>query len=108
MKKTTKTKKPLYTVNLTGMIGGDVADVKYRIVCAKKDAGIVLTQEESDFLAVYTMSSIADIIFGDAPIAFRLGKASFMRGYSVATIPVLKKKPNIFKRFWNWLTRKNK
>lgn len=106
MKKTAKTKKPLYTVDLTGTIGNDVREMKYRIICAKADAGVVLTQAERKFLAEYTLESCADVIFGDASIAFRLGPTSFLRGYSVATAFPQKKKPNIFKRLWNWITRK--
>lgn len=106
MKKTTKTKKPAYTIDLVGMIGADVADVKYHIVCAKADAGIVLNQEEKKFLATYTMKTCADIIFGDAPMALRVGDTSFLQVYRIATERVELKKPNIFVRFWNWLTRK--
>lgn len=106
MKKTAKTKKPLYTVDLTGTIGNDVREMKYRFICAKADAGVVLTQAERKFLAEYTLESCADVIFGDAPMAFRVGPTSFLRGHRVATFVVPEKKPNIFKRFWNWITRK--
>ncbi len=107
MKKTTKTKKPLYTVDMVGMVGGDVKDVKYRILCAKADAGIVLTPAEKRFTAEYTLQTCADVIFGDAYTAFRVGPTEFMRGRIVAINAVQKnKKPNIFKRFWNWITRK--
>lgn len=106
MKKTTKTKKPLYIVDMVDMMGGDVKDVKYRILCAKADAGIVLTPAEKRFMAEYTLQTCADVIFGDAHLAFRVGPTSFLRGHSVATIVVPEKKPNIFKRFWNWITRK--
>lgn len=106
MKKTTKTKKPLYIVDLVGKIGGDVSDVKYSIICAKLNAGIKLTEEEDRFRATYVMKGIADIIFGDAPMSLRIGPTTFYSVRRIAIDDTKKKRPNIFKRFWNWLTGK--
>lgn len=83
-----KTFKPLFTVDLTEC--ETPRDIYVKYADAKVAAGLPITKTEYD-----------------AVIAGAEDNASLKVTMVVAECEP-KKKPNVFKRFWNWLTRKNK
>jgi hypothetical protein len=84
MKKTVKNTKPSYTVDLTKVKTLEDIDVAFGL--AKQKAGLAISDEE-----------LSAIVF-DAIKAFgpRITIVD-------CTCPKAAKKPNIFKRFWNWM-----
>lgn len=89
MKKTTKntkkTFKPVYTVDITDCVNG--TDVLLAFANAKQKAGLPITDDELNAI---------------------IEDNSYMIILECVDHSIREKKPNIFKRFWNWITRKNK
>lgn len=90
MKTTNKkiTTKPDYIVDVTKCETLD--DVKLAFATAKKNAGVPLTDENIQAFIDNAISNIKPIVCA-AVIDVEIEE---------------KKKPNIFKRFWNWLRGK--
>ena len=89
-KTTKKAAKPAYTVDLTDV--QDAGDAYAAFGWAKINA--YLTNSEIDAVAEEIAQSVAPKFFfcectGECPLCKKSAK-----------------KPNIFKRFWNWITRK--
>ena len=94
--------KPSYIIDITKC--EDTLDMIVAIVYAKVDANVAITRDELDammFLTAYNLKNYIDEVADK---------------YSEMIIDTLnkcvekkepKKKPNIFKRFWNWMTKKN-
>lgn len=99
-KKTIKSIKPAFTVDITNC-ETDI-DVIIEIAIAKVDAGIAITREE-----------LETIIFNEVELALEEYVEDIENEIVVLTDVIEMqeaknntKKPNIFKRFWNWITRK--
>lgn len=87
--------KPLFTVNITNC--NDDRDIVVEFTKAKVRAGLPITEYEFNTCISHTIS-----MFEDA-----LNSMSFeLEVPDVPDMILVKKKPNIFKRFWNWITRK--
>lgn len=100
MKKVTSTKKkevkPLFTVDFTNV--HDLEEAKLRIIEAKGNANIPLSDEEKDLIRIKIAEDVLSFLYEntEAVIPFKV--------YAYRIVHVLpKKKPNIFVRFWNWL-----
>ena len=87
MKKLNKV-KPAYTVDLTDTYTAEEAKVKFAL--AKHNARIPLTDDELKTIIAYTGDLVPSVCL-----------------CNVEVYEVKEKKP-WYKRFWNWLTRKNK
>ncbi len=87
-----KTFKPLFTVDLTGC--KTPRDIYVKYADAKVLAGLPITRQEY-FAIIEDAEEYAKPVFLSIDI-------------ENCKPAIAKKKPNIFKRFWNWLTRKNK
>ena len=103
---TKKEKKPAFIVDLTNV--ETPADIFIQFGLAKQRAGLGMT--DAEFTALYERA----IEFGiDTAVAGLMtiphkefsvkdGEKLILDGFGNVKI----KKPNIFKRFWNWITRK--
>ena len=114
MKKETKTKKttkktvsPKFIVDLTK--AESATDVYAQFALAKQEAGLPLSNEE--FNAIMLIAGIVAVEdLGEAinnvskSIEIKNGEKLVFDAKGHFTV----KKPNIFRRFWNWITRKNK
>lgn len=94
--------KPSYIIDITKC--EDTLDMIVAIVYAKVDANVAITRDELDAMMFLTAYNLKNYIDETAD------------KYSEMIIDTLnkcvenkepKKKPNIFKRFWNWMTKKN-
>lgn len=106
VKKTEKVKKPAFIVDLTNVETPN--DIYVQFGLAKQRAGLAMTDDE--LIAIYTRA----IEFGvDTAIAGLMtvphkeyvvenGAKLILDEFGNAKI----KKPNMFKRFWRWITRK--
>jgi hypothetical protein len=106
IKKVKKSIKPEFIVNLVDV--EDTNDLYVRFALAKHNANIAMTDTELEAIVEHTMmntvKALTDIasslprkeieINGDEKIVFD----------AYGNVKV--KKPNIFKRFWNWIRRK--
>ena len=120
MKKINKTKiKPAYTVNLTNI--GSARDVYAQFGAAKLKAGLPVTNVEMscmfEILTDATIAAVIDVLFNMTNgLVLEDGKLTKvqLKSYEIGDdeMIVVKdgnvkiKKKNIFKRFWNWITRK--
>lgn len=121
MKKINKVTKPVYTVDISS--AETVYDVLTAFALVKFDNNVELTPREMDLVMIATLASsavtLAKIYFNvnpksEALLIYRDLNVASMRkptegevGYVLNSIkPKAEKKPNIFKRFWNWITRK--
>lgn len=114
MKKETKTKKttkktisPKFIVDLTK--AESATDVYAQFGLAKQEAGLPLSNEEFNaiilIVAGVAVESLGEVIDNVAKsIEIKRGEKLVFDAKGHFTI----KKPNIFRRFWNWITRKNK
>lgn len=103
-KKTTKKYNPLYIVDFTNVT--NEFDVKKAVATAKFEAGLGLSSVERDVLIDSVVDTVLDTIEEDS-IALEVGDVVTIEDADTIRIkPYVEKKPNIFKRFWNWLTRK--
>ena len=116
-KKTTKVAKPKYVVDLTDVTGE--YDTMLRFALCKYDNNAntkndlwVLKEYVKDLCFTYTISKMINM-----PILTTFGCGTmFVFGPFLSSINDMcveanlkvesTKKPNIFKRFWNWITRK--
>lgn len=111
MKKTNNT--PLYTVNIAE--AETVFDIYAKFAVAKVKAGIPLTQKEMDAYMVVATEYCAEyfltLLFEDCNCDY----IKINKDFGIACVkcvqieldkPTPVKKPNVFKRFWNWITRK--
>ena len=97
MKKTNKTFKPAYTVDMTK--ASTAEDLFLEFVIAKVNAGIAITGEE--------LKHVVEHFVDDA-----IDKATTIATTLITTAIILdnsgEKKLPWYKRFWNWIIRKNK
>lgn len=84
-----KNTKPAYIVDITDAT--NIEDMKAAFALGKHNAGIPLTDDELKTIIQYTIKMVPTVCICDVKV------------YDV----VEKKKP-WYKRFWNWITRKNK
>jgi len=119
IKKVTKTVKkkkfvPKFIVDFT--LCDTITDVYYAMGVAKMFVDIELTETEINAIldtcktdALYITSELVD-----SEILIKNSKGFFVEPKIRETVvlkadeevKIVKKKPNIFKRFWNWITRK--
>lgn len=98
-KKVKKVAKPAFIVDITDC--ETATDVIVEIALAKVDAGIAIT-----------VSELEAILFNEIEFAIEEYENELKDEILVLTnIAMLQenktpKKPNVFKRFWNWITRK--
>lgn len=100
MKKVTSTKKkevkPLFTVDFTNV--NDLEEAKLRIIEAKGEANIPLSDEEKDLIRIKIAEDVLSFLYEktEAVTPFKV--------YAYRIVHVMpKKKPNFFVRFWNCL-----
>lgn len=109
MKTVKKKTKPMFVVDFTNI--SNVNEISAKIARAKVEAGIPLTKDD---LTNVIESSIDDFVaeLYEAGIIELAGNVITPKHVSIDftgmfDCPECKcKKPNIFKRFWNWLTHK--
>lgn len=104
-KKTVKKVEPKFIVDLTDI--DDPRDVWVRFGLAKQNAGLPMTKTEFEAI----IDKVADIatelvyckmILASTPIEINGDDKLVFDSKGKFHV----KKPNIFKRFWNWITRK--
>lgn len=108
VKKAKKAFKPEFTVDITECATG--LDVKRAIIEAKIHAGITATEQEVDILTDCFVNDVLDALMGtkNALVRTKSGDVIALDAVKVnEDLCICKKKPNVFKRFWNWITRKN-
>ena len=94
--------KPSYIVDITKC--EDTLDMIVAIVYAKVDANVAITRDELDammFLTAYNLKNYMD------EVADKYSEMIINTLNKCVENKEPKKKPNIFKRFWNWMTKKN-
>lgn len=93
--KTIKAKQPEFTVDLTWCKTPN--DIYVAFGCGKQQAGLPMT--DSEFCAIIIAATRVD----------KWGREiaeNIVKLFDVEDWCKVVKKPNIFKRFWNWITRK--
>lgn len=118
MKKTTKNIKPAFTVDLTTAYG--IEDTMTEFASAKIDAGIPISWEELDAMFNSCTRNLFKLMFDGKNAVVDNGYTYLPVNmmavtieddekltFDAATKKVSIKKPNIFKRAWNKLFRKN-
>lgn len=90
--------KPLFTVDVTNC--NDDRDIVVEFTKAKVRAGLPITEYEFNTCISRTISMFEDALNS---MSFELDVPDVP---DVPDMIFVKKKPNIFKRFWNWITRK--
>lgn len=106
VKKTEKVKKPAFIVNLTD--AETPTDVLMQFGLAKHNAGMAMTDDELIAICKKQSEVTVDILTAallTAPhteYVVENGAKLILDEFGNAKI----KKPNIFKRFWRWITRK--
>ena len=106
-KTTKKTVKPAFTVDMTGC--ETVDDLIIAIADAKLDAGLCISKKEFEtILGAILEDTIEDVIdeLFDGHNALIINEDGEVEALDAFKFEVKEKKPNVFKRFWNWLTRK--
>ena len=96
MKKTNKTFKPAYIVDMTDVKNAD--ELALAFVIAKVNAGVAITGNELKNTIEYFANQIADEAANTIAAVIA----------SVAMFEAEKIKRPWYKRFWRWITRKNK
>lgn len=94
--------KPSYIVDITKC--EDTLDMIVAIAYAKIDANVAITGDELDAVIILNAYDLKDYIEATAD-KFSEMIISTLNKCVEKKEP--KKKPNIFKRFWNWMTKKN-
>lgn len=110
--------KPVWTIDITGIT--DVNDIINEIVYAKVNNNIAISNAELNDIINNTIDLTVLTLFGghNAVVKMPDGRiiTTDMYEYSIDNSeevvidggsPKIRKK-NIFRRFWNWITRKNK
>ena len=104
-KKTKKVAKPAFIVNLTK--ADSATEVYAQFALAKQEAGLPISSEE--FNAVMLVSAMVAIdALGEAidKVSKQIEIKNDEKLVFDAKGHFIVKKPNIFRRFWNWITRK--
>ena len=96
--KVTKTIKPLYTVDLTDV--ETIDEVGYAFAMAKFNAKQPLNEKD---LEVIVWNAKVDAAIEMASLAATILSTMVLPSCVNCTC---QKKPNVFKRIWNWITRK--
>lgn len=108
MKKTNKKNTIKYIVDITNSF--DEKNVILAFTKAKLENNIVPTAEQLNTLFNVWEESIAECViftmFNNAHNAIALIDGGIVFGNVTEREPETVKKPNVFKRFWNWITRK--
>lgn len=94
--------KPSYIVDITKC--EDTLDMIVAIAYAKIDANVAITRDELDAVRVLSAYDLKNFVEATAD-KFSEMIISTLNKCVEKKEP--KKKPNIFKRFWNWITKKN-
>ena len=97
MKATKKTKYD-FIVDLTKC--DEPEWVRFEFIRAKAKAGVKLTDDDLDYIFTLGISETVDII--------NFCLTAFATEVKVSTTKIVMKKKPWYKRFWNWITRKNK
>ena len=115
MKKTTKntkksTKTAKFIVNYTDVDTPD--DLLYEVIVAKVRAGMVITEQDVKTLVMYgakvSMSYVQAIIDEQEAHTHYINDDDLTRKMLKLINKKIAKKTPWYKRFWNWMTRKNK
>jgi len=92
--------KPAYTVDITNC--NDERDVIVEFAKAKVSAGLPITKTEYNA----SVLSIAQKILDGVAVATKAAALFAETILNSVKNTEAEKKPNVFKRFWNWITRK--
>ena len=94
--------KPSYIVDITKC--EDALDMIVAIAYAKVDANVAITRDELDAVIILSAYDLKDYV---NEMADKYSEMIINTLNECAEKKEPKKKPNIFKRFWNWMTKKN-
>lgn len=94
--------KPSYIVDITKC--EDTLDMIVAIAYAKIDANVAITRDELDAVIILNAHDLKDYI---ETTADKFSEMIINTLNKCVEKKEPKKKPNIFKRFWNWMTKKN-
>ena len=94
--------KPSYIVDITKC--EDTLDMIVAIAYAKIDANVAITRDELDAVIILNAYDFKDYI---ETTADKFSEMIINTLNKCVEKKEPKKKPNIFKRFWNWMTKKN-
>lgn len=94
--------KPSYIIDITKC--EDTLDMIVAIVYAKVDANVAITRDELDAMMLLTAYNLKNYI---EETADKFSEMIINTLNKCVENKEPKKKPNIFKRFWNWMTKKN-
>lgn len=94
--------KPSYIVDITKC--EDALDMIVAIAYAKVDANVAITRDELDTVIILNTYNLKDYI---EETADKFSEMIINTLNKCVEKKEPKKKPNIFKRFWNWMTKKN-
>lgn len=112
-KKTKKAVKPTYTIDLTDV--SSIEEAEIRIALTKYEAGVELNSANIAALENYIKSlcmlyAISEMVKADRVYVLGAGVVFATKRIDGPIVDidveVKEKKSNIFKRFWNWITRK--
>lgn len=93
MKKTTKSKEPVYFVHIDEI--EDLNDIDVAFGLAKQEAGLPISDEEFDAITSFI---VKEVYASFAPMTVTVVDCS--------NCGIKVKKQPWYKRFWNWLRRK--
>lgn len=94
--------KPSYIVDITKC--EDALDMIVAIAYAKVDANVAITRDELDAVIILSAYDLKDYV---NEMADKYSEMIINTLNKCVEKKEPKKKPNIFKRFWNWMTKKN-
>ena len=94
--------KPSYIIDITKC--EDTLDMIVAIVYAKVDANVAITRDELDAVIILSAYDLKDYV---NEMADKYSEMIINTLNKCVEKKEPKKKPNIFKRFWNWMTKKN-
>lgn len=94
--------KPSYIVDITKC--EDTIDMIVAIADAKVDANVAITRDELDAVIILNAYDLKNYI---ETTADKFSEMIINALNKCAERKEPKKKPSIFKRFWNWMTKKN-
>ena len=92
--------KPAYVVDITDC--NDERDVIVEFAKAKVSAGLPITKTEYSASVLATAQKVIDAV----AIATKAATVFAETILNSVKNTEAEKKPNVFKRFWNWITRK--
>lgn len=94
--------KPSYIVDITKC--EDTLDMIVAIAYAKVDANVAITRDELDAVIILSAYDLKDYV---NEMADKYSEMIINTLNKCVDNKEPKKKSNIFKRFWNWMTKKN-